>query len=74
MKNMKAKTLSLRQAPTMWAELSQKMAQAKAHLARVEELIQKNQVRFVRVAETTVRTHVRAAHWRPYYPPTKKSP
>ncbi len=64
----KSKTLSPRQAPSMWAEFNKQMADAKAHLARVEQLVRRDRVRFVHVPETTVRTHTRAAHWRPYYP------
>lgn len=51
-----------------YAELRQRLADAKSHLARVEEMLARRSVQFVHVRSYTVREHVRHAHWRATYP------
>lgn len=60
-------------ARSLYADFRKGLAEAKAHLARIDEMIRRNKVTFVYVPKTKVREHTRSGYWRPYYPPLRRT-
>lgn len=74
MKKNKKKKPSPQLAQSLWLTLQERLLAAKQHLARVEEMMLRHQVRWVHVPSVTVKEHTRRSHWRSYCPPLRAKP
>lgn len=68
---MKKPKIKPAEARNVWQRFRSNLAETKASLARIDDMLSRGQVRLIFVPATRVRAHVRNEHWRPYYPPTR---